>query len=197
MSATETRAHIVKIADDLFYRNGFNHTSFADVSKLAGLSRGNFYYHFRTKDDLLSAVLEKRKADKIALIKDWEALPASPAERIKQYIRIVITNADLIRIYGCPIGTMMNELSKTDHAAQSLAVESFNVFRDWLVAQFEALGEDVDTSVHHAMHILMASQGMATMLSAYGDLNYIQREVDALCVWVEELAVTSQQRAGE
>ncbi|MDD9913854.1 MAG: helix-turn-helix domain containing protein, partial [Rhodospirillaceae bacterium] len=37
----------------LFYRHGFDHTSFADIAEAVQISRGNFYYHFRTKDDIL------------------------------------------------------------------------------------------------------------------------------------------------
>ncbi|MEW8341923.1 MAG: TetR family transcriptional regulator, partial [Candidatus Thiodiazotropha taylori] len=41
-----TRQQIVEAADDLFYRQGFEHTSFADIAKVVSISRGNFYHHF-------------------------------------------------------------------------------------------------------------------------------------------------------
>ena len=52
MAATDTRAQIVEAADQLFYERGFEHTSFADIAAQVQISRGNFYYHFRTKDEI-------------------------------------------------------------------------------------------------------------------------------------------------
>ena len=43
-----TRQDIVEKADLLFYQHGFENTSFADIADAVGISRGNFYYHFKT-----------------------------------------------------------------------------------------------------------------------------------------------------
>lgn len=48
MDAKGTREHIVRAADELLYKQGFEHTSFADVADAVGISRGNFYYHARS-----------------------------------------------------------------------------------------------------------------------------------------------------
>jgi Bacterial regulatory proteins, tetR family len=42
-----TRDQIVEAADDLFYRQGYEHTSFSDIANAVQISRGNFYYHFK------------------------------------------------------------------------------------------------------------------------------------------------------
>ena len=54
-----TRDSIVSTADTLFYQRGFDHTSFADIAKQVAISRGNFYHHFKSKDQILAAVIEK------------------------------------------------------------------------------------------------------------------------------------------
>ena len=51
---------IVQAADRLFYTRGYNQTSFSDISDETGIPRGNFYYYFKTKEDILSAVVEER-----------------------------------------------------------------------------------------------------------------------------------------
>ena len=58
-----TRDQIVDAADQLFYQQGFEHTSFADIANAVNISRGNFYYHFKTKDDILDAVIDLRLAN--------------------------------------------------------------------------------------------------------------------------------------
>jgi len=50
MASSSTRRHIVAAADRLFYQQGFEHTSFADIAEAVAISRGNFYYHFKTQD---------------------------------------------------------------------------------------------------------------------------------------------------
>ena len=55
-----TRERIVEQADVLFYERGYEATSLADIAAPLGLSRGNFYYHFKTKDEILDAVIDLR-----------------------------------------------------------------------------------------------------------------------------------------
>lgn len=57
MPPQSTRNLIVEEADALFYESGFEATSFAEIAKAVGISRGNFYHHFKTKDDILDAVI--------------------------------------------------------------------------------------------------------------------------------------------
>ncbi|HJT14208.1 MAG TPA: TetR/AcrR family transcriptional regulator, partial [Dongiaceae bacterium] len=44
MTDKTTRDHIVEAADHLFYRQGYEHTSFSDIADDVQISRGNFYY---------------------------------------------------------------------------------------------------------------------------------------------------------
>ncbi|MGD9385294.1 MAG: TetR/AcrR family transcriptional regulator, partial [Thioalkalispiraceae bacterium] len=41
------RQRIVAAADQLFYQHGYENTSFSDIADAVGISRGNFYYHFK------------------------------------------------------------------------------------------------------------------------------------------------------
>jgi AcrR family transcriptional regulator len=115
MDAKGTREHIVRAADELFYKQGFEHTSFADVADAVGISRGNFYYHFKTKDEILAAVIGARIAERRRMLGQWEAEQGTPAGRIRCYISIVITNETDIESYGCPVGSLTTELSKLGH----------------------------------------------------------------------------------
>lgn len=63
LSAKATRDHIVEAADGLFYRRGYEHTSFSDIADAVGISHGNFYHHFKSKDEILDAVIRKRLTD--------------------------------------------------------------------------------------------------------------------------------------
>lgn len=188
MSATETCRQIVDAADRLFYEQGFEATSFADIAAEVGLSRGNFYYHFKTKDEILAAVIGQRLQRTRAMLDRWEAEGATPEARIRSFIEILIANRAKIMAHGCPVGTLSAELAKLDHAARGRASELFALFRDWLAEQFVQLGR-ADDAAALAMHVLMRSQGVATLATAFGDEDFIRREVADLNAW---LAVQSR-----
>jgi TetR/AcrR family transcriptional regulator, transcriptional repressor for nem operon len=181
----QTRAQIVEIADDLFYRQGFDHTSFADIADKVRISRGNFYYHFRTKDDILSAVITHRVERTQAMLDQWQIKGATPADRLKLFVRILIRNQAKIMQYGCPVGSLCGELAKLDHAALPSATHLFSLFRVWLIKQVDEIGcDDADAK---AMHLLAMSQGVAAMATAFRDETYVARAVDDLCVWIDTL----------
>ena len=186
MNAITTRDHIVAAADQLFYLQGYEHTSFADSAGAVRISRGNFYYHFKTKDEILQAVIGARMADTRHMLVAWEAESENPEDRIRSFIHILIANRTDIRRYGCPVGTLSTELAKLNHALQAGATELFSLFRSWLRAQFAALGLEAEAD-RLAMHILARSQGVATLASAFDDETFIRQEVSEMCDWLASL----------
>jgi len=187
MQDGKTAERIVDCADDLFYRQGFEATSFADIAAAVGISRGNFYYHYKAKDDLLEAVIARRMANTSAMLRDWESAGDDPAERIRSFIHILIRNRDKIEQFGCPVGSLSTELAKLNHDAQDEAARIFTLFRTWLRRQFERLGREADADAL-AMHLLVRSQGVATLSAAYRDPAFVEREVASMCDWLADEA---------
>lgn len=193
MGAAGTRQQIVEAADRLFYEQGFEATSFADIAAAVRLSRGNFYYHFKTKDEILDAVIALRLTNTGRMLEAWDAGTDDPAERIRSFIHILVMNRAKIMQYGCPVGTLCNELSKLGHAAKEDAAKLFALFRGWLARQFAALGRGADADAL-AMHVLMRSQGVATLATAFRDDAFIQREVEDMCAWTEAQRPGAERR---
>lgn len=186
MAASQTRQQIVEAADRLFYERGYEATSFADIAQAVGLSRGNFYYHFKTKDEILAAVIAHRLDATRAMLEAWEEGTPLPLERIRSFVHILILNRAQIMAHGCPVGTLCNELAKLDHAAKGDAAAIFGLFRTWLVRQFEALGRAADAD-DLALHVLMRSQGVATLATAFRDEAFLRREVADMDTWLAAL----------
>ena len=185
--AQTIRLKIIDIADDLFYQQGFNHTSFSDIAKEVGISRGNFYYHFKTKDDILVAVLEKRKAGIEVMLEQWTTNISSVHERLNKYVNMMVGLQDELIQYGCPVGSVCSELIKLKNIHQLDATEMISLFRNWMVEQFVLLGYNREKSDHLAMHLLTCTQGIGLMSQAFGDRDYIKRETDELKLWVNNL----------
>ena len=56
----ETVNLIIDVACRLFIEKGYEHTSIQDIiDKMGGLSKGAIYYHFKSKEDILVAVMDK------------------------------------------------------------------------------------------------------------------------------------------
>lgn len=51
------REKILKTAKELFVKNGYNATTTGDIVKYSGSSKGNLYYHFKTKENLFLEIL--------------------------------------------------------------------------------------------------------------------------------------------
>ncbi len=51
-----TRLHLVRSAAELFDQNGFSGATLEDVSRSAGVTKGAFYFHFSSKDELGGAI---------------------------------------------------------------------------------------------------------------------------------------------
>jgi AcrR family transcriptional regulator len=184
MTAADTRHQIVEAADRLFYERGFEATAFADIAAQTGLSRGNFYYHFKTKDEILAAVIAVRLDRTERLLARWREEAGGPREAIRSFAQMLIGNRTEIMRHGCPVGTLCAELAKLDHGALGRATELFSLFRDWLAGQFAALGRPQDAE-RLALHLLMRSQGIATLATAFRDEDFIRREVEAMNDWLD------------
>lgn len=71
--AAERRTEILDVAERLFCTNGYDNTSTNDILSEIGIARGTLYYHFKSKEDILDAMIDRilddiiRKAKNIAL----------------------------------------------------------------------------------------------------------------------------------
>jgi TetR/AcrR family transcriptional repressor of nem operon len=187
MSENATRHHIIEAADRLFYRQGYEHTSFSDIADAVRISRGNFYYHFKSKDEILDAVIDARLANTRKMLEQWDIEGEQPADRIRSFIHILVANRADIKRYGCPVGTLCAELAKLNHASQAEANNLFTLFRTWLRRQFMLLGRKADADAL-AMHLLARSQGVAALANAFHDEKFIRQEVEQMCDWLGSCA---------
>ena len=184
--ANTLRQRIVAEADQLFYEQGYENTSFSDIADAVGISRGNFYYHFKTKDEILNAVIATRVSDIEAMLNQWTAEYPDPRQRILHYIDILTNNQENIKQHGCPIGTLCTELAKLHHEMREDANQMLTAMRDWLTTQLKELGLCKEAK-QVAMHLLARSQGIATITTAFEDQAFLRQEVKRLKLWLDEV----------
>lgn len=57
--AEERRNEILDAADELFGHKGFDGTSTNDILKKVGIARGTLYYHFKSKESIMDALIDR------------------------------------------------------------------------------------------------------------------------------------------
>lgn len=58
MTELETREHILVVASALIAEKGFDKTSMNDIVRASGISKGGIYWHFKSKDEIIFAIVE-------------------------------------------------------------------------------------------------------------------------------------------
>lgn len=183
----QIRQQIIEATDDLLYHKGFNLMSFSDIADAAKVPRGNLYYYFRTKDEVLAAVVARRIEKMKAMLDDWDKSLEEPLDRLKRYACIPVNEVNHVVRFGCPMGSLNSELGKSQRQLQPIARQQFDVFRHWIKAQFKLLCPEQDADAL-AMHLLIWTQGLAVMSSAYKDKKLLLQEVEAIKIWLDSLA---------
>ena len=78
-AAAVRRLELVDLAERLFLEKGYERTTVNDVIDAAGVSKGAFYHHFRSKEDLLEAIAARFGQQSLASVEGLEALHAGGA----------------------------------------------------------------------------------------------------------------------
>ncbi len=108
-----TKEEILQTACRLVYRQGFNNTSLDDILRESGVGKGNFYYHFKSKDELGYAIL-----DRLALWTEeqiGQETLRGDGDPIEEIFRLFDFIAEMQRetgcVGGCPLGNLALEMS--------------------------------------------------------------------------------------
>ena len=184
---SQVKQQVVEAADRLFYQKGYNLTSFSDIAESSNIPRGNLNYHFSTKEDVLKAVIQFRVNEMKNMLNEWEKKYKSPLKCLQRYAQIALKVKNEVIQFGCPMGTLNSELGKGQHELQAITREQFDVFEQWIKKQFQLMGHSKNAS-ELVMHLMVRTQGIATMSYIHGDTRLIKREVQLILSWLESLS---------
>jgi len=188
VKGSANRQRIVDAADNLFYSRGYNQTSFSDISDETGIPRGNFYYYFKTKEDILTAVVEYRVSGFKEMLEQAVKNTSDPRERLLMLASMPELHEEQLLQYGCPIGTLSSELAKDqDHEISKAKMTAvFDLLRNWSIEQFNALGIEKKAN-QYAMDLLARLQGISMMTNVYEDREFLHRATDDLRNWLNQI----------
>jgi len=182
-----TKQRILEAANRLFYHQGYNKTSFSDVVEAAGVPRGNIYYYYKTKDEILIEVIKYRLSRIDTMLKAWSDQYRTAIERLKRFLDILPSSIEALSRYGCPMGSLNTELGKDQQDMQNHAQTMFQLFEDWLTDQFSELGY-TGKARELSQRLLARGQGISVMTHIHNDPDFLLRETKVLSQWLDKMA---------
>jgi AcrR family transcriptional regulator len=78
----ERKDEILSAAEKLFAAKGYSGTSVNDILFAVNIAKGTFYYHFKSKEDVLDALIERRIKNGVAKAEEIVAAPLDPIEKL-------------------------------------------------------------------------------------------------------------------
>jgi len=140
-----TREKILDAAQNLILDRGYVGMTVEHVLAQVGITKGAFFHHFKTKDDLAKALL-RRFADKDTRIysearERAEKLSDDPLQQMLIFIRLFEEMFEgLTEPYpGCLFASYIYELQQFDDQTRRLIRDSFTKWRELLKEKFEAI----------------------------------------------------------
>jgi AcrR family transcriptional regulator len=123
----DTRERLLQAALELFAEKGYAASGMAEILAQAQANSGSFYHFFRSKEDLLVAVLQRYEEMLFPVLLEpiWKKT-ADPIERIFQllakYRELIVASHCT---YGCPIGRLALEVETTYERAHEKIAANF------------------------------------------------------------------------
>jgi TetR/AcrR family transcriptional repressor of nem operon len=179
------RGRLVAAATQLLHQQGSERTTLADVAKLADVPAGNVYYYFKTKDDVIAAVIDAHAQQIKTTLASIESRHRSPKTRLKALVRELASQSEIVAQYGCPLGSLCSELDKRGPDPAFTVAELMRIPLQWAGAQFRQLGR---RDAHDlAFDLLAAYEGNALLANTLRDPNVLSAAVRRLDRWIEAL----------
>lgn len=86
-----TKERIIQSAKELFSKKGYNYTSVEDIVRYAGLSKGAFYFYFKSKDQLMEELIKEMAERTKGIMIKWMEKDLKAQDTIKGHIREFLT----------------------------------------------------------------------------------------------------------
>jgi AcrR family transcriptional regulator len=199
LGCEDKRSRILQGARLLFWEQGYEATTLADVAERTGANLGSVYYFYHTKEELLLGVLDLYTELLFpVLIQPLFARVQDPIERIFGLLDgyrqgLVLTGCT----QGCPIGNLALEVGDAMPRARTKIAANFEGWRSW-VRKFLDDAKDrlpPDTDIHSlAVFILTVMEGAVMQARAHQSLEPFDASVRQLRDYFNRLLTPRQRK---
>ncbi|PCI86349.1 MAG: TetR family transcriptional regulator [Hyphomicrobiales bacterium] len=165
MKNIPTKDRIIDAANKLFYAEGIKAVSVDAIAAQAGITKKTLYYHYKSKDDLITAYLTSRDQPNLALFEAWFGqTDGGLADKVEAIFVNLAQAAGHPKWQGCGFLRTTAELANMPgHPAIKVGIAHKKKFEAWLAAEFAAGGIVAGEALARQIVLLMDG-AFATML---------------------------------
>ena len=186
MNSKGKRERLTASARTLFYQQGVTRTSLADIAQEAEIPLGNVYYYFPTKEALVESVIQTHLQELQSWFEQLEQ-NSDPRKRLQGLLTGARGSEDALTRYGCPHGSLCQELDKESNQLASTASRIFQIYLDWAQKQFLLLGKDEETAQDYALDLISSLQGTFLLTNSFHSTELLERKLQRLENWLNGL----------
>ncbi|HSB72498.1 MAG TPA: TetR family transcriptional regulator C-terminal domain-containing protein [Candidatus Methylomirabilis sp.] len=182
-----TKELILDAASRLIHVRGFNNTSVDDILRESGVGKGNFYYYFKSKDELGFAILD-RSAERIReeFIEKCFASTADPWVQLQGFLEFSVERARKQGFTGgCPLGNLAVEMSDIHEEFRQRLIKAFDEIRTRIELSLKQAKDEgtlrADADIPRLAHFVIAGFEGALMMGK------LRKDPDVVAGVIEEL----------
>jgi TetR/AcrR family transcriptional repressor of nem operon len=179
---TDKRIRLIEAADKLFYEQGVNITTLANIASLAEVPLGNVYYYFKSKESIVLAVIERRRKTIETQFSTWASL--NNKERLAALIAQNTEQGEQAVAFGDWLGSLCQELCKSTNEISTAASGLLKDMLGWCETQFKEMGKG-EKSHNLALSLLAGLQGTSLLTLTFKDVQVIKQQSHYLVKWLE------------
>jgi AcrR family transcriptional regulator len=188
-----TRQKLVRTAQELFWQKGYEATSLGDIARVSKVNAGSLYYFFKTKEELLLAVLDQYLEDL------WPAVIEKPFAKARDPIQRIFLILEVYRrllvqtgcTKGCPIGNLALEAGDHNTRVRKKILANFAQWRGYIETCIEEAGsKNLRKKLNKreiAMFVLSIMEGAVMQTRAQKNLEPFDASVRQLQIYFKHL----------
>ena len=179
------RERLVAAATQLLHQQGAERTTLADIATAADVPVGNVYYYFKTKDEIIAAVIEAHAQQIKTTLAFIDSRHRSPKSRLKSLVYEFAAQSEIVAQHGCPLGSLCSELDKRVMESSLGVAELMRLPIEWAETQFRTLGR---RDAHElALDLLASYEGSALLANTMRDPSVLSRAARRIARWIDTL----------
>ena len=160
-----TKNRLMDIAERLILNNGFTAMSIDEVIKEAGITKGGFFYHYDSKNDLAYSLLQRyREVEAFffsSLFKRSEELTSDPLQQMLVFMKLFAEMmADMDEIHpGCLVASITYENQQVNEEVKNITADIVLDWRNLFREKIEKI------NLIYSPNTAVSSDDLADMLS--------------------------------
>lgn len=165
-----TRARILEEAAKAIRERGFEGIGIASLMNRAGLTHGGFYAHFKDRDDLVAAALDRMFEDSKAIV-ERSTVVGNPRASLAALIDYYLSEVHRLKIAnGCPVAALSSEAARMPAEARMRFEDGAARFRGAISKWLAEMGvEDPDDLASSVAAELVGALTLARATSGKSD----------------------------